>query len=217
MKKFKGYIFDVDGTITSSNDLIFASFNHVTKKYLGRTYSNEEITALFGPTEDVILKEWMKDDYEDARKDYYDFYEKNHDRMAKIFPGIKEILNAIKNKNYPIGIFTGKGRQSTAISLKAIGIYDYFDLIVTGDDVENHKPSPEGIIKCVNHFNLDTESVLMIGDAPADIIAAREAGVKVASVLWDSYAKDKVLNMESDFIFHNTEELKEFIFRNLEM
>jgi pyrophosphatase PpaX len=215
MTKFKGFIFDIDGTLTSTNELIFASFNHVTKKYLGRTYNDKEIIALFGPTEDVILKKWMGENYDKAREDYYDFYEKNHIRMADIFPGIEEILGAIKSKNLPLGIFTGKGRQSSVISLKALGIYDYFDLIITGDDVANHKPSPEGIIKFVNYFSLNPDSVLMIGDAPADVTAAKEAGVKVAAVLWDSYAKNKVLEMESDFIFHNTEELKDFIFANL--
>ncbi len=215
MKKFNGYIFDIDGTIISTNELIFASFNHVTQKYLGKTYSDEEIISLFGPTEDEILKEWMKDNYEDARKDYYEFYEKNHNRMAKIFPSIEETLSAIKSKNLPLGIFTGKGRLSTVISLKAINVYDYFDLIITGDDVENHKPSPEGIMKFVDYFKLEPERVLMIGDAPSDIIAANKAGVKIASVLWDSYAKDKVLKMGSDYIFHNTQELKDFILRNL--
>ena len=69
--KFKGYIFDIDGTITATNDLIFATFNHVADKYLNKSLTNSEIIALFGPTEDVILKDWMGSKYEEARKDYY--------------------------------------------------------------------------------------------------------------------------------------------------
>ncbi|VAX15772.1 hypothetical protein MNBD_IGNAVI01-645, partial [hydrothermal vent metagenome] len=59
MKKFEGIIFDIDGTLTATNELIYATFNHVTKKYLNRTYTPKEITAFFGPTEDVIIKELM--------------------------------------------------------------------------------------------------------------------------------------------------------------
>ena len=77
--RFKGIIFDVDGTLTFTNQLIFDSFNHITKKYLGRSYSDDEIIALFGPTEDVILKEMCKEEYESARKDYYAYYKNNHD------------------------------------------------------------------------------------------------------------------------------------------
>ena len=68
MNQFKGIIFDIDGTLTSTNDLIFASFNYITKKYLGKTFSNEEIVKWFGPTEDVILKEFCGDNYEKARE-----------------------------------------------------------------------------------------------------------------------------------------------------
>jgi len=55
---FDGFIFDIDGTLTSTNQLIFDSFNFIAKKYLNRAFTDEEIVAMFGPAEDVILKEW---------------------------------------------------------------------------------------------------------------------------------------------------------------
>jgi len=51
----------------------------------------------------------------------------------------------------------------------------------------------------------------MVGDSPADVKAAKAAGVKVASVLWDSYSKEKVLELKSDFVFHSVEELRIFL------
>jgi len=211
MSKFKGFIFDVDGTLTSTNKLIFASFNYVTKKYLNKTLTDEEVIALFGPPEDVILKEWFGDKFEEVQRDYYNFYEKNHNKLAKIFPGMKDILKLIKKAKLPLSVFTGKGRKTTEITLKQLGIYDFFDMIVTGDDVRNHKPSAEGINMFLKKFNLPPGNVLMIGDAPSDIKAAREAGVKIATVVWDSYAKDEVLQMQSDYVFHSVDELKKFI------
>jgi HAD superfamily hydrolase (TIGR01509 family) len=213
--KFKGYIFDIDGTITATNDLIFATFNHVADKYLNKSLTNSEIIALFGPTEDVILKDWMGPKYEEARRDYYEFYDLNHDKMATAYPGIIEIIKEIKNNGLPLGIYTGKGRISTQITLSKIGILDYFDLIISGDDVKNHKPSPEGILKFAEKFNLQPSNILMIGDAPADIIAAKTAGAKVASVLWDSYALDTIKRLKADFYFNTVEELHKFISRQL--
>ncbi|HEY6907296.1 MAG TPA: HAD hydrolase-like protein, partial [Ignavibacteriaceae bacterium] len=144
MNHFKGIIFDIDGTLTSTNDLIFASFNFITGKYLGKTYTNEEILKWFGPTEDVILKEFCGDNYEKAREEYYKFYSDNH-HMADIYPGIKEILEELKSNGVLLSIYTGKGREAATITLKKLGIYGYFDLIITGDEVQEHKPSPEGI------------------------------------------------------------------------
>jgi HAD superfamily hydrolase (TIGR01549 family) len=205
----------VDGTLTSTNELIFSSFNHVTKKYLNKTVSDEEIIAMFGPTEDVILKEWMKNDYTEARKDYFDFYSSQHQHMADIYPGMIEILRLIKSKNIPLSIYTGKGKDSATITLKEIGVYDLFDMIVTGDDVKESKPSREGIDMFIEKFELDRNRVLMIGDAPADVIAAHRAGIKSASVLWDSYAKEKVMQMQSDFFFETVEDFKLFLARNI--
>lgn len=207
---YKGIIFDVDGTLTSTNELIFAAFRHVVKKYSGKHLSDDEIISLFGPTEDVILKEWYDDKYETVRKDYYDFYSDNH-HMADLYPGIIDILTHLKTKNILLGIYTGKGREAAEITLKKLNIYNYFDLIVTGDDVAEHKPSPEGINKFICHFNLNKEDALMIGDSVSDIKAARDAGIKIASVVWDSYAKADVLKLGSDFVFESVEELKYFL------
>jgi HAD superfamily hydrolase (TIGR01509 family) len=210
--RFKGIIFDVDGTLTFTNQLIFDSFNHITKKYLGRSYSDDEIIALFGPTEDVILKEMCKEEYESARKDYYTYYKDNHD-IAHLYDGIKELIIDIDKTGILLSIFTGKGRTSALITLDKLGLTDYFDMIVSGDDVENHKPSPEGIIMFLSKHNLDPKEVLMIGDAPSDIIAANECGVEIASVVWDSYAEDEVRKLNSNNLFHSVDELRNFIFK----
>ena len=212
-KLFEGFIFDVDGTLTSTNQLIFDSFNFIAKKYLNRKFTDEEIVAMFGPTEDVILKKWCEDKFDEARTEYYKYYNDNHWK-AKLYPGINDILDYLKNKKFPLGIFTGKGREATMITLKKLGVDHYFDLIVTGDDVANHKPSADGILKFVNHFKLKKERVLMIGDSVSDVKASKEAGIKVASALWDSYAHEKVKTLQSDYYFYSVEELKEFLFNH---
>ena len=67
----------------------------------------------------------------------------------------------------------------------------------------------------VEEFKLDKSKVLMIGDSTGDVKAAREAGVKVASVLWDSYSKDEILKLSTDFIFYSVDELKNFLIEKL--
>jgi phosphoglycolate phosphatase-like HAD superfamily hydrolase len=102
------------------------------------------------------------------------------------------------------------------ITLKKLGVDHYFDLIVTGDDVTNHKPSPEGILKFVNKFKFRPERVLMIGDSVSDVIASKKAGIKVASVLWDSYGSKAVKTLNSDYYFYSVQALKEFFYSTVE-
>ena len=118
-KLFDGFIFDIDGTLTSTNQLIFDSFNFIAKKYLNKTFTDDEIISMFGPPENDILKKLCGENYESARKDYFNYYTENHWK-AELYIGIKEILEQLKSKNYPIGIFTGKGRDASLITLEKI-------------------------------------------------------------------------------------------------
>ena len=134
--------------------------------------------------------------------------------MADIYPGMKEILIQLKEQGVLLSIYTGKGREAATITLRKLSIYEYFDLIITGDEVKEHKPSPEGIEIFLHKFHLNKNDVIMVGDSPSDIKAAHAAGVKVASVLWDSLARHSVLQMNSDYVFHTVAELKEFLLFN---
>jgi len=211
--KFKGVIFDIDGTLTFTNQLIFDSFNYIAKKYLGKSFTNEEIISLFGPTEDVIFKQLFPNNFEEVKNDYYQYYHRNHN-IALLYDGIKDLLLELKQADCILGIYTGKGRTSSLITLNFLGVRELFDLIVTGDDVENHKPSPEGIIKFIKEFNLSSSEVVMIGDAPSDIIAAREANVEIASVIWDSYSAEKVKELNPVNCFSTVTELRAFLFND---
>ncbi len=213
MKKFKGVIFDVDGTLTSTNELIIAAFNHVTKKHLNKSLTKEEVFALFGPTEEQIIDDWFTENSDEVIKDYFNFYSENHS-MAELYPGINTILDELKLKGVLLAIFTGKGKRSATITLEKLGVLKYFSFIVSGDDVKKQKPSGEGITNFLNEYNLQTDEVLMIGDSPSDVKASHEAGVKVALVLWDSYAKEKVLKLNSDYVFGTVEQLKVFLKEN---
>jgi HAD superfamily hydrolase (TIGR01549 family) len=150
------------------------------------------------------------DKFDDVRKDYYEYYNKNHD-IALLYSGMKDLLLDLKKQSVILGIFTGKGRTSSLITLNYLGIRELFDMIVTGDDVKEHKPSPEGILIFVKTFHLNSKDVLMIGDAPSDIKASVKAGVDIASVIWDSYSEHEVKKLNSENIFHSVEELRNYI------
>jgi pyrophosphatase PpaX len=213
----KCVIFDVDGTLTATGRLIFDSFNHIAERYKQRRYKDEEIIKMFGPPEeDALLSIVDESQIDEAMAEYLEFYRDHHTELAHLHSGIKEILEFIKSRGCRLAIFTGKGRHTTRISLEQLGIQKYFDYIVTGNDVRNHKPSSEGLIKILEHFAIAPEETLMVGDAVSDIKAAREAGIKVAVVLWDSYAGDKVRSMQTDYSFHTANELEQWLRKNLE-
>lgn len=195
-------IFDMDGTLTQTNQLIFDSFNHIAETYQGKRFSEPEITAMFGPPEEGALVAIAGESrIATALAQYLEFYRANHARLAKVYPGIREILELVKSKDRKIALFTGKGTSTTMITLKEFGLADYFDMVVTGNDVTRHKPSGEGILKILDRFGLEPREALMVGDSVADLRASREAQVSMAAVVWDSYGKERLLAMGPDYTF----------------
>jgi HAD superfamily hydrolase (TIGR01549 family) len=212
MKRFSCVIFDLDGTLTRTNELIYATFNHVAEKYVQKVFTPDEITGMFGPPEEVAVEKLVgKDRTEPAMQDYYAFYETHHPRLAEAYDGIREVLEFLKGNGVILAIFTGKGRRSALITLEAIGMTEYFDCIVTGDDVANYKPSPDGIRRVLRQFRLQPDEVLMVGDSVGDVRAAKEAGVAMAAVLWDSYGKDRVLETDASHFFHSVGEFSHWL------
>ena len=212
MSKLKCVIFDMDGTLTHTNRLIFDSFNYIAEKYAGRTYTEPEITAMFGPPEEGALLQVVSErEIDEVMKDYLGFYRNRHGDLARLFPGIRELLAFLQEHKVHLALFTGKGRHTTAITLEEFGLTSFFDYVVTGNDVVNHKPSAEGINKILARFTLTPDEALMVGDSVADVRASHEAGVKIASVLWDSYSKEKVLQMNADYVFHDVDEFSHWL------
>ncbi len=212
MKKYDCIIFDMDGTLTQTNQLIYDSFNHVAGKYINRTLTNSQIHDLFGPPEEEAVENMIgKEHIRQAMSDYYSFYQGEHGKLALLYPGIREILEFLRSMQVRIALFTGKGRKTTDITLEQFGISSYFEVTMTGDDVDIHKPSGDGIRKILEQFSLAPDQVLMVGDAVADIKAARETGVEVASVIWDSYGKEEVLKLSPDHLFHDVRSFDEWL------
>jgi HAD superfamily hydrolase (TIGR01509 family) len=214
MKSISCVIFDLDGTLADTSRLIFASFNHVASRYTGRSWTEEEILATFGPTEEVAIRSIVgAERAAEAIEDFHRFYSERHRGMAGEHEGIRDVLAYLKSQGVLLALFTGKGKRTTAVTLAALGLAGYFDLTVTGDDVENHKPSADGIRKVLAAFGLAPEAALMVGDSLADIEAARGAGVRVASVAWDPFARGRadLYPMGADRTFANVPEFSDFI------
>ena len=205
--RYKLFIFDIDGTLTSTNRLIFDSFNHIYDKYFGKILTPKEVIALFGPTEEEIINELFGENAGEAIVEYFNYYEKNHG-IAALHEGIAPLLDFLIEQGAHIAAFTGKGRRSAEITLKELGIFGKIGILISGDDVTKKKPSGEGINKILQFYNLKPEDAIMIGDSTADIKAAREAGVAVASVLWDCYSIDAVRGLNGEMLFNTVDELR---------
>ena len=206
-RMFDAFVFDVDGTLADTFPLIINAFNEFARKYTGREWTLDELTSKFGPTETEIVGNNVAPHLRhEAVEFYYEAYEKLHSGVP-LYDGISELLGILKKRGAKLAIFTGKGKRSALITLKKLDILDLFDCVITGDDVANTKPSPEGIYKIFRSIGVDPKRTAMIGDHPADIVSGREAGAYTVAALWHGYYNKKLASTEPDISFENPRDM----------
>lgn len=179
-------VFDFDGTLANTLPLIFKAMIHVFKTYDGKELTGENIVAMFGPTEEAIIRMHLANtaELESAVTAFYRMYEQEHESIVSRSNEIEWMLRRLKSEGVKLGVYTGKGRKSLDISLKQLGMEALFDVTVSGDDVGNPKPHPEGVALALQSLGAAAEESIFIGDSDADMQAGRSAGVRTVGVQW---------------------------------
>ena len=191
-----GILFDLDGTLVDTNELIIDSFKYTFEVLKKETPSREEIISCFGEPIYESMGKYF-DDVEEAVRTYREYNLKYHDERISYFKGAKELLSILKNRGYKLAIVTSKNRSTALRALEILGLYDYFDAFVTSDDVNTHKPDPEPVLKACKLLNLSPKETIMVGDSIYDIISGRNAGSKTCGVLY-SFMKEDLLKAKAD-------------------
>lgn len=183
MKKY--ILFDFDGTLVNTNDVILASWQHTYRHYLGHEMPVDHITSCFGePLLLTMEREFPGVDPQESADVYRQFQLENADKLVTIFPGIKELLADLKEAGYVLGIVTSRTRESALRYMDMFAITSYFSDLVTCDDTTVHKPNPEPILLAMSKLGASAEESIMIGDSPFDIKCANNAGVDSVMVNW---------------------------------
>ena len=104
---------------------------------------------------------------------------------VKAYKDETEVLKALKEAGYILGVVTNKGYPLTIYSLEICHIQDFFDVVITADDVKIGKPDPTGVLEAMKKLNINNkEEVLYVGDNDIDYFTAENAGVDAMLVSW---------------------------------
>lgn len=210
MGKINTVLFDFDGTIMDTNEVILQSWQHTFRTVEGKERPEEEIIETFGEPLYVTMEKLLPQiPAEEGAKIYRSYNYENFLELIEVFPGILELLKELKNRGYKTGIVTSRLWYSTEIGLNKYDMQQYFDAIVTCDDTDKHKPDPEPVNIALDRLGSKPEEAIMIGDSMFDIICAKNAGVKAALVSWALAVseEDKYGENAPDYILETAEDL----------
>jgi len=201
MPKLDTYLFDLDGTLLDSLELILKSYRHTLMSHRGTAPADDIFKAGIGTplrtqlapfAEDAAEIECMVDTFRE-----YNFA--NHDKMIRPFPGIRDAVSALKANGTKLGIVTSKARKGTHKGLSTCGLADLFETIIAADDVDKHKPDPTPVLRALELLNADAESTVFIGDSRFDMAAGRDAGVRTAAALWGPFERSDLEPYSPDY------------------
>lgn len=180
-------VFDFDGTIMDTNDVIIGSWQHVYKTLRGKEGDLDYILSTFGePLEYSMKTSFPEVPMEESVKIYRDWHRERFLDMIKLFPGVTEMLQEIKDRGYRMGIATSRLRVTLEQGLDKYDLRKYFDAIVAVEDTENPKPAPDIVLKTLAMLDAKPENAIMVGDSRLDILCARNASVPSVLVGWSA-------------------------------
>ena len=206
----QGVIFDLDGTLADTLDVCIEAFQYAIKAHTGDHLSPAEVVALWGPTEEGVLRSAVGPEWEESVETFLSEYERLHVAVPEPFPGIRPVLDHLRDVGIPLAVVTGKGPRSAQISLEVLGIEDAFDAVEAG--------SIDGAVKAqkirhiVERWAVPPAGVVYVGDHPHDAIEAHKAGTMAVAAAWSDHTDVEALrNSGPDEYFDSSLDFAEWL------
>ena len=187
MYMIKLVIFDVDGTLVDSESV----YVKAALKNIEVNHYNIPMSAIMGiiGQNRVAGRKLIESTQDDSFN--YDKYIKDFEKIRnqilenepyKLKKGALNILNYCKRHNIKTAIATSTYREKQVKVLTNLGIIDYFDYMVFGDEINNSKPAPDIYLKVYEHYNIDKDEMIIYEDSNNGILSAHNAGIRVVYI-----------------------------------
>lgn len=191
--RYPTVLFDLDGTLVDSGAMILASYRHATRKVLAREIPDEVLAGFIGGGSII---EHMRS-LDEARADelvraYREHNGPLHDDL-EAFQGVEEILETLSGQGRKLGIVTAKRRGTVELAFAVLPIERYFDVVVTTESTERHKPHPDPVLFALAELDAAPAEAAFVGDSPFDVRAGKAAGVFTVAVAWGKIHPDERL------------------------
>lgn len=207
----KAILFDLDGTLINTNELVIKSFQHTFKHHFNIDMSSAEIVKFFGEPLLETMKRYDKEDPERLIATFREFNESKHDSLAKSFNGVIETLKGLKEAGLYTAVVTSKRKVMAERGLNLFGLDKYIDVLVTPEVTKKHKPDGEPALMACNLLCVAPGETIMVGDSHFDILCGKNAGCKTCLVSYTALEQDEVKKFSPDFVVDSLTEILDII------
>ena len=208
-------LFDLDGTLVDSIELIIDSARHAFIGFEGRAPSDEEWRAGIGRPLATAFRQFTGDEAEVERLigRYREYQLANHDRLMRAYDGIVGVIHTFAAAGHPLAVVTSKSDWLAKRALELVGLDADFPVLVGCDSCTNHKPHREPVERALALLNVPREQALFVGDSPHDVESGRAAGVYTVAVTWGAFSRAEMEASGADAVIHDIDELAPLVAR----
>lgn len=209
--KTKALLFDFDGTLLNTNDLIVQTFMYIFDEKFPGQYSTEDCLKFIGPSLKQTFDELTPGETDVMIEKYKEWNAINHDSLVTSYDAVVETLEDLHKLGIKMAIVSTKSSEGLARGLKVLGAEQFFDVIVGSDHVEHVKPHPEPVLSALKKLGVEKEEAIMIGDNSHDIEGGKNAGVRTAGVAWSAKGVDYLMSYEPTYMLYHMRDLLEIV------
>jgi HAD superfamily hydrolase (TIGR01549 family) len=213
VNNMKLILFDLDGTLIQSTEIILNVFDQMIKKYFPQEkLDHKTLTSFLGQTLQQTFGMYTSDPQliEEIIVDYREQTEKDLNKGIKSYPHAKETIEYFKSKDIYVGIVTSKMNKVAKSHLKLAGLDQVIDHLIGHDDVKNHKPHAEPIEKALAYFDVLPQDAIYVGDHENDIKSANNANVLACAVTYSNRLSEMLVEKPA-YVIDDLENLKDLI------
>ena len=205
-------LFDLDGTLLKSTEIIMEAFVITFKKYFKDiTLDERTLTSFLGHTLFETFGLHIKEDQ--SMDELVSFYRQTSEALMKdvqAYPNATALMESLKSKGVQIGVVTSKMNHVAREHLTLIGLNDYVTHLVGYEDVINHKPDKEPIEKGLSLYGITPDEAVYVGDHENDMVAAKAAGVISCAVSYSHRLKE-MLAVMPDYVVDDLLQIEDMI------
>ena len=177
-------LLDLDGTVIDSGAIILASMRHAAETVVGGSYTDEQLlAAVGGPGLEAQMQALDPTRVDELVRVYRAHNEPLHETLS-LCAGMDVVLDTLKARGHTLGIVTAKRRATVELAFARVPIEHLFDVVVGGDETEQHKPDPAPLRLALERLGARAEDAAYVGDSPFDMQAACAAGLYAIGVAW---------------------------------
>ncbi len=207
----KALLLDLDGTVLDTNQLIVSSFQHTLGELLGLTVTAEQLYPYFGEPLIHTMARFAPDRAEEMVAHYRAYNIAHHDDLARVFPGLGDVLRRLREGGVRLAIVTSKYAPTAKRGLDLFGLTPLFETLVTMETTPRHKPDPAPAVAALERLDLPPEETVMVGDSVLDVECGRGAGTATAVVGWSVFPRQDLLASRPDYWLDRPDDLLQFL------